>query len=144
MPSTMRCEIVSAEREMFSGKVTMVVATGAVGDLGILPHHTPLLTSLQPGPVRVQLDDGTEELFYVNGGYLEVQPKEVTILADVAERVEEMDEQAAEAARVAAREALEGKNKDMDYSAAAAQLAESLAQLRTIEHLRRKGGRGGK
>ncbi len=144
MPSTMRCEIVSAEREMFSGKVTMVVASGAVGDLGILPHHTPLLTSLQPGPVRVQLDDGTEELFYVNGGYLEVQPKEVTILADVAERVEEMDEQAAEAARVAAREALEGKNKDMDYSAAAAQLAESLAQLRTIEHLRRKGGRGGK
>lgn len=144
MPSTMRCEIVSAEREMFSGRVTMVVASGVEGDLGILPHHTPLLTSLQPGPVRVELDDGTEELFYVNGGYLEVQPKEVTILADVAERVEEMDEQAAEAARVAAREALEGKNKDMDYSAAAAQLAESLAQLRTIEHLRKKGGRGGK
>ena len=144
MPSTMRCEIVSAEREMFSGKVTMLVANGAEGDLGILPHHTPLLTSLEPGPVRVTLDDGTEELFYVNGGYLEVQPKEVTVLADVAERAEDMDEKAAEAARVAAREALEGKNKDMDYSAAAAQLAESLAQLRTIEQLRKKGrGRRG-
>ena len=142
MPSTMRCEIVSAERELFSGKVTMLVANGSEGDLGILPHHTPLLTGLEPGPVRVVLEDGSEELFYVNGGYLEVQPKEVTVLADVAERVEEMDEQAAEAARVAAREALEGKNKDMDYSAAAAQLAESLAQLRTIEQLRKKGRRG--
>lgn len=140
MAMTVHCDIVSAEESLFSGLVEFVVAAGEEGDLGIWPHHAPLLTRLKPGPVRVKKQNGEEEIFYVSGGFLEVQPQLVTVLADTADRAENMDEAAAEQARERAREALEGQHSEMDYSRAAAQLAEALAQLRTIEQLKKKMG----
>ena len=92
MASLMNCSIVSAEQEIFSGKVTMVVASGSEGDLGILPGHAPLLTGIKPGPVRLKLEDQTEEIFFASGGYLEVQPSGVIVLADTAIRADDMDE----------------------------------------------------
>lgn len=139
MAMTVHCDIVSAERQLFSGLVEIVVASGVEGDLGIMPGHAPLLTRLKPGPVRVKKQNGEEEVFYVSGGFLEVQPKLVTVLADTAERAENMDEAAAEQAKQRAKEALEGKNSEMDYSRAAATLAEAVAQLRAIQQLKKKG-----
>ncbi|MCK0536869.1 F0F1 ATP synthase subunit epsilon [Alcanivorax quisquiliarum] len=144
MSMTVQCDIVSAEKQLFSGLVEMVVASGSEGDLGILPGHAPLLTGLNPGPVRIIKQGGEEEVFYVNGGFVEVQPKVVTVLADAAARAHDMDEAAAEEARQRAKEALEGKNTEMDYSAAAAQLAESVAQLRAIQQMKKKFGGAGK
>lgn len=141
MAMTVHCDIVSAEDSMFSGLVEMVVAAGVEGDLGIFPGHAPLLTRLKPGPVRVKKQNGEEEVFYMTGGFLEVQPKVVTILADTAVRAEDIDAAAAEQARQQAKEALEGQHSDMDHSAAMAMLAESLAQLRTIEQLKKKMGK---
>lgn len=140
MATTLQCEIVSAEESLFSGTVKMIIVTGTEGELGILPGHTPLLTGLKPGPVRVKMADDTEEVFYVNGGYLEVQPKVVTLLADTAARAKDIDEAAAEEARQRALDVIEGKKSDLDYTAAAAQLAESVAQLRTIQQLKKKYG----
>ncbi|HLR17243.1 MAG TPA: F0F1 ATP synthase subunit epsilon [Alcanivoracaceae bacterium] len=140
MAKTLHCEIVSAEEPLFSGAVKMIVATGTEGELGILPGHTPLLTGLKPGPVRVIMADDTEEVFYVNGGYLEVQPKVVTLLADAAARAKDIDEAAAEEARQRALEVIEGKQSELDYTTAATQLAESVAQLRTIRQLKKKYG----
>ena len=139
MAMTVHCDIVSAERQLFSGLVEIVVASGVEGDLGIMPGHAPLLTRLKPGPVRVKKQNGEEEVFYVSGGFLEVQPKLVTVLADTAERADNMDEAAAEQAKQRAKEALEGKNSEMDYSRAAAALAEAVAQLRAIQQLKKKG-----
>ena len=141
MAMTVHCDIVSAEENLFSGLVEYVVASGEEGDLGIWPHHTPLLTRLQPGPVRVRTQNGEEEIFFVTGGFLEVQPRLVTVLADTAERAESMDEAAAEQARQRAREALEGQKSEMDYSRAATELAEALGQLRTIEQLKKQASR---
>lgn len=144
MAMTMHCDIVSAEQQIYSGRVEMIVAAGVEGDLGILPGHAPLLTRLKPGPIRIikkQQED--EELYYVTGGFLEVQPNVITILADTAVRAEDMDAAAAENAKQQAKEALEGQHSEMDYSRAAAQLAEAVAQLRTIEQLKKKyGGTG--
>ena len=140
MPAKVHCDIVSAERQLFAGLVEMVVVAGSEGDLGILPGHAPLLTALKPGPVRIVKEGGEEDVFYVNGGFLEVQPKVVTILADSAERAHDMDEAAAEEAKQRAKEALEGKSSEMDYSAASAQLAESVAQLRAIQQMKKKFG----
>jgi F-type H+-transporting ATPase subunit epsilon len=140
MPAKVHCDIVSAERQLFAGLVEMVVVAGSEGDLGILPGHAPLLTALKPGPVRIIKEGGEEDVFYVNGGFLEVQPKVVTILADSAERAHDMDEAAAEEAKQRAKEALEGKSSEMDYSAASAQLAESVAQLRAIRQMKKKFG----
>ncbi|MDF1628484.1 MAG: F0F1 ATP synthase subunit epsilon [Alcanivoracaceae bacterium] len=144
MAMTMHCDIVSAEQQIYSGRVEMIVAAGVEGDLGILPGHAPLLTRLKPGPVRIikkQQED--EELYYVTGGFLEVQPDVITILADTAMRAEDMDAVAAENAKQQAKEALEGQHSEMDYSRAAAQLVEALGQLRTIEQLKKKyGGTG--
>ncbi|MCC1496125.1 F0F1 ATP synthase subunit epsilon [Alcanivorax sp. 1008] len=144
MAMTMHCDIVSAEQQIYSGRVEMIVAAGVEGDLGILPGHAPLLTRLKPGPVRIikkQQED--EELYYVTGGFLEVQPDIITILADTAMRAEDMDAVAAESAKQQAKEALEGQHSEMDYSRAAAQLVEALGQLRTIEQLKKKyGGTG--
>ena len=92
MEETMHCDIVSAETSIFSGLVQMVVAAGSLGDLGVSPGHAPLLTALIPGPVRIVLEDGTEEVFYVSGGFLEVQPNAVTLLTDTATRAEDVDE----------------------------------------------------
>eukprot|EP00747_Dinoflagellata_sp_TGD_P158899 gnl/TRDRNA2_/TRDRNA2_177851_c9_seq2.p2 gnl/TRDRNA2_/TRDRNA2_177851_c9~~gnl/TRDRNA2_/TRDRNA2_177851_c9_seq2.p2 ORF type:complete len:108 (-),score=24.79 gnl/TRDRNA2_/TRDRNA2_177851_c9_seq2:14-337(-) len=105
MAMTVHCDIVSAEKQLFSGLVEMVVAAGVEGDLGVLPGHAPLLTRLKPGPVRVKLQNGEEEVFYVSGGFLEVQPKLVTVLADTAERAQDMDGAQAEQARQRAKEA---------------------------------------
>ena len=141
MAMTVHCDIVSAEEAIFSGLVEMVVAAGTEGDLGITYGHAPLLTALQPGPVRVKKQDGEEEVYYVSGGYLEVQPYTVTILADTALRAGDMDEAAALEAKKAAEHALQNQSGEVDYARATMQLAEAAAQLRTLQALRKKSGR---
>ena len=138
MALTVHCDIVSAEREIFSGLVELLVAAGTEGDIGIGYGHAPLLTGLQPGPVRVTKQNGEQEVYYVSGGYLEVQPHAVTVLADTALREGDMDESAALEAKRAAEEALKGQADGLDYSKAAAQLAEAAAQLRTLQAIRKK------
>lgn len=142
MAMTVHCDIVSAEEELFSGLVEMVVAHGHLGDLGILPGHAPLLTDLKPGPVRVIKQGGEEEIFYISGGFIEVQPNMVKVLADTATRAKDLDQVAAQAAVKAAEKALNEKGADFDYGSAAARLTEAAAQLRTIEQMRKKYGRG--
>ncbi len=138
MAMTVHCNIVSAEEQIFSGLVEMVIAAGSEGDLGITPGHAPLLTSLKPGPVRVIKQGGGEEIYYVSGGFLEVQPNVVTVLSDTALRAGDMDEAAALEAKREAEKALANQSGDFDYSRAAAELAEAVAQLRTIQQLRSK------
>ena len=140
MAMTVHCDIVSAEEELFSGLVEMVVAHGNQGDLGILMGHAPLLTDLKPGPVRVIKHGGEQEVFYISGGFLEVQPNMVKVLADTAVRAADLDEAAALEAQKAAEKALSEKGTEFDYSTAAARLAEAAAQLRTIQELRKKFG----
>ena len=140
MAMTVHCDIVSAEEELFSGLVEMVVAHGNQGDLGILLGHAPLLTDLKPGPVRVIKHGGEQEVFYISGGFLEVQPNMVKVLADTAVRAADLDEAAALEAQKAAEKALSEKGTEFDYSTAAARLAEAAAQLRTIQELRKKFG----
>lgn len=142
MAMTVHCDIVSAEEELFSGLVEMVIAHGHLGDLGILPGHAPLLTDLKPGPVRVIKQGGEEEIFYISGGFIEVQPNMVKVLADTATRAKDLDQAAAQAAVKAAEKALNEKGADFDYGSAAARLTEAAAQLRTIEQMRKKYGRG--
>lgn len=138
MAMTVHCDIVSAEQEIFSGLVEMVIAAGTEGDVGVAYGHAPLLTALQPGPVRVIKQGGEEEIFFVSGGYLEVQPYQVSILADTALRADDMDEAAALEAKREAEQALSNQGGDFDYGRAAAQLAEAAARLRTIQAMRRK------
>lgn len=140
MVMTVHLDIVSAEEAIFSGLVEMVVAAGDQGDLGILYGHAPLLTSLIPGPVKVTKQGGDEEVFYVSGGYLEVQPSKVTILADSALRAADIDEAAAQKAQEDARHVITNKAGEFDYSRATAQLAEAAAQLRAVKQLRKKYG----
>lgn len=142
MVMTVHCDIVSAEKAIFSGLVEQVVANGSLGDLGVQFGHAPLLTALKPGPVRVRRQGGEEEIYYVSGGYLEVQPNVVTILADVAVRADDMDEAAAETARQQAAQVFTNQSGELDYSRAAVQLAEAAAQLRAIQQLRKKLGKG--
>ncbi|EGG93012.1 ATP synthase epsilon chain [gamma proteobacterium IMCC1989] len=141
MAMTLHCDIVSAEKQIFSGLVEMVVAAGTEGDLGIGYGHAPLLSGLQPGPIRVITQSGEEEVFYISGGYVEVQPHVVTVLADTALRAEDMDEAAAQQAKEAAEKDLANRNGEFDYSAAAVQLAEASAQLRTLQAIRKKMGK---
>jgi len=141
MPMTVQCDIVSAEKQLFSDLVQVISVVGEEGELGIMPGHAPLLTRLKPAPVHVIRQDGSEDVFYVSGGFLEVQPRLVTILADAAERAEDVDQASAEEARQRALEALDGKHTEMDYSRASAQLAQATAQLRTIEELKRAAKR---
>ncbi|MGM0701882.1 F0F1 ATP synthase subunit epsilon [Halomonas faecis] len=142
MANSFKCEIVSAEASIYSGEIEQLIASGVMGDLGILPGHAPLLTQLQPGPIRVIHDDGKEENYYVSGGFLEVQPDVVTVLADSAARANDLDEASAEEARQHALKAFNDKSAELDYSRAAAELAEAVAQLRTIQQLRKKAGKG--
>ena len=137
MPAV-QCDIVSAEREIFSGAVESLSATGQIGELGIQYGHAPLLTPLKPGPVRLVKEGGEEELVFVSGGYLEVQPHLVTILADTAVRADDIDEAAAEQSRRDAERAIANQSGEFDYTKAAAELAEASAQLLTLEKLRRK------
>ena len=141
MAMTVHCDIVSAEEAIFSGLVEMVIAAGSEGDLGIAYGHAPLLTSLKPGPIRVKKQNGEEEVYYVSGGFLEVQPHVITVLADTALRAGDMDEAAALEAKKQAEAALSNQGSDVDYSRAAAQLAEAAAQLRTLQAIRKKAGR---
>ena len=136
--ASIHCDIVSAEREIFSGPVAMVIATGTIGGLGIMPGHAPLLTGVRPGPIRLVLESGGEEVFFASGGYLEVQPNQVTILADTALRAEDLDEAAAQQAKDQAERALIDRAADMDHAAVAAMLAEATAQLRVLAELRRQ------
>jgi len=138
MAVTMHLDIVSAEDEIFSGVVEMVVASGELGELGIVPGHAPLLTLLKPGEIRLTLPGGNEELYYVSGGMLEVQPHYVTVLADAVQRAENLDEEAALAAKARAEEAISSKDSDIDYSVAAAELARAVAQIRAIRKFRKK------
>lgn len=140
MSFKIHCDIVSAEEEIFSGQVEMVIATGALGDLGIGYGHAPLLTSLIPGPIRVKKEDGNEEVYYVSGGYLEVQPGIVSVLADTAVRADDVDEAAALEAQKEAEHALANQSGDFDYASAASQLAAAAAQLRTIQQIKKKMG----
>lgn len=142
MANSFKCEIVSAAASVYSGEVEQVIAAGVMGDLGILPGHAPLLTELQPGPIRVIHDGGQEENYYVSGGFLEVQPDVVTILADSAARAKDLDEASAEEARQHALRAFNDQSAELDYTRAAAELAEAVAQLRTIQQLRKKAGKG--
>ena len=141
MPMTVHCDIVSVEQKIFSGLVEMVVASGSEGDLGIYYGHAPLLTRLNPGPVRLMKQGGDEQVYYVSGGYLEVQPYEITILADSVLRAKDMDEAAALEAKAAAEKELVNRTGDFDYSSAAARLAEAAAQLRTLQAIRKKMGK---
>ncbi|MDF3030999.1 MAG: synthase subunit epsilon [Moraxellaceae bacterium] len=142
MVATIKVDIVSASESIFGGNVTMVVAHGIQGDLGILPGHAPLLTQLSPGPVRVLKEGGEEEVYYVSGGMLEVQPDIVTILADTAVRANDLDEAAAEQARKQALDSLQNQKSEMDTSVALAALAEAAAQVRTIQQMKNRAGRG--
>jgi F-type H+-transporting ATPase subunit epsilon len=135
--STIRCDIVSAEEEIFSGDVSLVVATGEMGELGIAPRHAPLITRLKPGQVRVVLDGGEEQFFYVSGGILEVQPQVVTVLTDTAIRAKDLDEAAVKKAKEEAERALANRSEAMEIAEAQAKLAEAMAQLQALERLRK-------
>ena len=136
MASTIRLEIVSAERALFSGDCEMVFAPGVMGELGILPRHTPLITRLKPGEVRAKLEGGEEESFYVSGGMLEIQPYVVTVLSDTGVRADDLDEAAAlEAQQEAERMLSEGKS-EIDQARVRAELAQAAAQLAAIKRLR--------
>lgn len=131
--STMQVEVVSAEKEIFSGQATMLIATAQSGELGIYPQHTPLLTNLKPGDVRVQTEDGEEQVIYVSGGILEVTPKKVTVLSDTAVRADDIDEAAALEAQKQAEQALKDSKADIDYARAKAELAQAAAQLQALK-----------
>ncbi len=141
MAMTVHCDIVSAEEAIFSGLVEVLVAAGENGDLGIMPGHAALVTALKPGPVRVVKQNGEEEIFYVSGGFLEVQPNSVTVLADTALRAGTINEAAALEAKKHAEQAIENQSGDFDYSRAASQLAEAAAQIRTLQQIRQKMGK---
>jgi F-type H+-transporting ATPase subunit epsilon len=138
MATTVFCSIVSAEKEIFDGQVEMVVASGTIGELGILPGHTPLLTGVKAGPVRLVLEGGEEEIFFASGGYIEVQPTSITILADTAVRADDLDEAAALEAQKKAELELSDQKADIDFARVSADLQDQVAMLRTIQKLRNK------
>jgi len=138
MAMTIHVDIVSAEAKIFSGLADYIIANGALGELGIYPQHTPLLTQLKPGTVRIAKPEGEEEVFYVKGGVLEVQPHLITILADSAVRAAELDETAALAAKEQAEQLIRDNKSEIDYAKATAELAHAMAQLQAIQKLKRK------
>jgi len=140
MVMTMHCEIASAEEEIFSGSVEQLVAAGSLGDLGIHPGHAPLLTALIPGPLRITKEHGEEEIYYVSGGFLEVQPGTVNVLADTVVRADDIDEANAAQAMKEAQVAIQNQGAEMEYAEAAAHLAQAAAQIRSLQQLRKKMG----
>ena len=134
---TMRVEVVSAEREIFSGEASMLIATAEAGDLGIYPQHTPMLTRLKAGDVRLQIEGGKEEVIYISGGILEVTPKVVTVLSDTAMRADDIDEAQALKAKEQAEQALKDTKADMNYAKAKAELAQAAAQLQALKKLKK-------
>jgi F-type H+-transporting ATPase subunit epsilon len=137
MTHTIKCDIVSAHEEIFSGEATMVIASGIAGELGITPRHAPLITLLKAGPVRVQKADGEEEFFFVSGGVLEVQPHMITVLTDTATRGADLDEAAAKTAKAEAERQLADRTGEMEVAEAQSQLMQAVAQLAALEHLRK-------
>lgn len=139
--STIQVEIVSAEEEIWSGEGTMVFAPGMAGELGIAPKHAPLITQLKPGDVRVSLENGEQQFFFISGGILEVQPHLVTVLSDTALRGDDLDEEAARLAMQQAEERLKDSSADdKDYADMKAELAAYAAQIRAIEKLKKLRG----
>ena len=136
--SLIQCNIVSPEGELFSGEIEMLTADGGDGEIAITPRHAPLLTNLKPGPVKLVLEGGAEEVFFASGGFLEVQPGVITLLTDVAERADDIDAAEAERAKEIAERELEDQKSEMDYSLATAQLAEAAARLKALQKLRKK------
>ncbi len=142
MAMTMHVNIVSAEAEIFSGTAEQVFAPAVMGEVGIYPRHTQMLSPLKPGEIRVVKEGGEEDFFFVSGGMLEVQPHVVTVLADTAVRAKDLDEAQAIEAKKRAEQALKDRQGEMDYARAEAELAEAVAQLQTIQRMRKKfGGR---
>lgn len=140
MPMTIHVDIVSAEKEIYSGLAEMVFAPAELGEVGIAPRHSPYISKLVPGEVRVKVSATEQYPFYVSGGLIEVQPHLVTILADTAIRAKDIDEAAALEAKARAEEELADKSGQIDYAKAQAQLAEAVMQLRTLDRLRKRGG----
>jgi F-type H+-transporting ATPase subunit epsilon len=136
---TLRLDIVSAEEAIFSGEAEMVFAIGEMGELGIVPGHAPLITALKPGNIRAILaDTKKEEIFYVKGGILEVQPFAVTVLANTVMRGHDIDEAAALEVKARAEQALANKSSEIDFTKAKAELAEAIAQIRTVQRMKKK------
>ena len=138
---TIHVDIVSAEKEIFSGEAEMVFAPAILGEVGIAPGHTPMVTQLAPGEVRIKQANGEEEGFYVSGGMLEVQPDVVTVLSDTAMRAEDLDEAAVLKAREEAERELHDRNANIDYAMTLAKNAEAVAQLQAIRRMRKRTGR---
>ena len=141
MATSVDCDIVSAEESIFEGKVEFISLTGTLGELGIYPGHTPLLSEVKPGPVRLRMESGEEDIFYVSGGFLEVQPHKVILMAYTALRAADLNEAAAEEASRQAEQAMADRSSEFEYSRAAGQLAEAAAQLRTLRQIRQKLGK---
>ena len=135
---TMRLDIVSAEEELFSAEVQMVYAPAEMGEVGITPKHTPLLTKLKAGDVRAEISDSETKIFFISGGILEIQPNAVTILSDTAIRESDLDEDRAKKSELAAKQAMENSNSDMDLVKAKTELAQAAAQLKLIRKLKGK------
>ena len=138
MAMTTHVDIVSAEHEIWSGKATMVFAPGVMGELGIAPRHTPLLTKLKAGEVRVRGENGEDESFFISGGILEIQPHVVTVLSDTAVRAADLDEAAALEAKQRAEDAMQNRSSDMDFAKAKAELAEAAAMIEAIKKIKRR------
>jgi len=136
MTSSIHCSIVSAEQEIFAGTVQRVVATGTLGEIGVYPGHTPLLNGIQPGPVKLVLEDGSEEMFFASGGFLEIQPTSITLLTDTAVRADDIDEAAAQDAERKAQQELSDQRADVDFARVAADMKEQAALLRTVRKFR--------
>lgn len=141
MAMTVHVDVVSAEELIFSGLAEIVIVPGEMGELGIYPRHTPLLTRIKPGSLRIKRpDQADDELIYVSGGMLEVQPDLVTILSDTAIRGKDLDEARAMEAKQAAEESMKNRTSDLDYAQAESELAQALAQLRMIQQIRKQVG----
>jgi len=139
MVATVHIDVVSAEESIFSGEAEFVAAPAQMGEVGIYPHHAPMITPIKPGALRIKLADKNEEqLIYISGGILEVQPSVVTVLADTAIRGNDLDEAQANAAKKAAEEVMKNRASDVDYAKAQAELAEAIAQIQAIQKLRQK------
>src|SRR6185369_6952129 len=136
MAKTLHVDIVSAEQAIYSGEATMVIAPGEGGELGIMPEHMPLLTRIKPGTIRIQSEGAEEEVIYVSGGMMEVQPDIVTVLADTSVRAHDLDEAKALEAKRLAEEAIANRSGQMEIAKAQAELAQAAAQLATIRKLR--------
>ena len=139
MANTIHVDVVSAEEQIFSGEAEFVALPGEAGELGIYPKHTPLITRIRPGAVRIQTANGGEEFVFVAGGILEVQPNGVTVLADTAIRGGDLDEAKAQEAKRQAEELMQNQDSMIDYAKAQAELAAAIAQLAAIQKLRSKG-----